>query len=197
MSFKKVGVLFVCLGNICRSPAAEGAFIHLAKEKELDGFFKIDSCGTAGYHVGEPPHETTRQVAASRGIILKHFCRQLTYQDFQNFDYILAMDESNLKNILRIAKTDSDRAKVHKFREFDHTVNGAPDVPDPYYGGLAGFEHVQDIVTRSSAGLLSWLIEKHSHLQIPRSEELEPEENFYEDDELVLFEDEGTEKDDY
>ncbi len=176
LKFKKIGVLFVCLGNICRSPAAEGAFKHLVTEKDLKEFFHIDSCGTAGYHIGEMPHELTQKVAKERGIILTHRARQFTREDFEKFDYILAMDQSNYNHLLSMAKKEEHKQKVHKFRKFDHTVSGQPDVPDPYYGGIAGFEHVQDIVMRCSVGLLDYLMEKHSYLNIPKTEEIEATE---------------------
>lgn len=178
MKFKKIGVLFVCLGNICRSPAAEGAFKHVVAERDLKEFFHIDSCGTAGYHIGEPPHELTQKVARERGIILNHKARQFTREDFEKFDYILAMDQSNYNHLLNLAKTEEQRRKIHKFRKFDPQVSGQPDVPDPYYGSLAAFEHVQDIVMRSSVELLDYLIEKYPHLKIPKTKiEIEDREN--------------------
>ncbi|MCB1175993.1 MAG: hypothetical protein KDK36_00305, partial [Leptospiraceae bacterium] len=121
---------------------------------------------------------------------LKHRCRQFTYQDFKNFDYILVMDESNLRNVLALAKTEEEKNKVFKFRKFDHTVGGAPDVPDPYYGGVAGFEHVQDIVTRCSAGLLSFLQEEFPHAKIPDSEN----QDWMKEDELIMYDEEKEEQ---
>lgn len=158
----KIKVLFVCLGNICRSPAAEGAFKNLVESKGLEDLFFIDSAGTANYHIGEEPHEITKKVAKDRGIILKHKCRQVNYEDFSNFDYLIAMDSSNQKNLFSLARKDEDRNKILKFRKFDKDVKGEPDVPDPYYGAVSGFEHVQDIVERSSEGLLHWLMDMHN-----------------------------------
>jgi protein-tyrosine phosphatase len=155
----KIKILFVCLGNICRSPAAEGAFKKLIQEKGLDDLFIIDSAGTANYHIGELPHDTTRKVSKDRGIELTHLCRQVIYSDFQKFDFIIPMDSSNQKNLFSIARTESDRKKIFKFRKFDDSVKGEPDVPDPYYGGISSFEHVQDIVEISSVGLLNWILE--------------------------------------
>ncbi len=158
----KIKVLFVCLGNICRSPAAEGAFKHLVQKKGLEDLFEIDSAGTADYHVGELPHETTRLVARERGITLTHHCRQFESSDFKKFDYILAMDNSNYRNIISMARDESQKQKVMKFRKFDSTVKGEPDVPDPYYDEVSGFEHVQDIVERSSLGFLDWILQNHN-----------------------------------
>ena len=158
----KIKVLFVCMGNICRSPAAEGAFKNLVQKKGLEDLFEIDSAGTADYHVGELAHDTTRLVARERGIILTHHCRQFEVSDFRKFDYILAMDNSNYRNIISLAKDESQKQKVMKFRKFDSSVRGEPDVPDPYYGSVAGFEHVQDIVERSSLGFLDWILQNHN-----------------------------------
>ena len=152
----------MCLGNICRSPAAEGAFKNLVQKKGLEDLFEIDSAGTADYHVGELPHDTTRLVARERGIILTHHCRQFEVSDFRKFDYILAMDNSNYRNVISLAKDESQKQKVLKFRKFDSSVRGEPDVPDPYYGSVAGFEHVQDIVERSSLGFLDWILQNHN-----------------------------------
>lgn len=153
----KVRVLFVCLGNICRSPAAEGAFRHLVEANQLSEFFEIDSAGTANYHEGELPHPTTRLVAQEFGILLTHRSRQFTYSDFLKFDYILAMDSSNYRDILRLAKTEADRKKVFMFRKFDSNTFGDLDVPDPYYSVKDGFIEVQEIVTNASEGLLNWI----------------------------------------
>lgn len=157
----KIKILFVCLGNICRSPAAEGAFKKLIQEKEIEDLFLVDSAGTANYHIGELPHEVTRKVAKDRGIELTHHCRQVSYADFEKFDFLIPMDTSNQKNLFSIARTEKDRNKIIKFRKFDDTVKGEPDVPDPYYGGLSSFEHVQDIVEISSLGFLNWILENH------------------------------------
>ena len=174
MSVKKIGVLFVCLGNICRSPAAEGAFRFMADINNLLGFFNIDSCGTANYHVGELPHETTRYVAESRGIILNHRCRQFSVRDFDKFDYIIVMDKSNLYNVLRLTEKQEHKAKVFKLRKFDPLSPGEPDVPDPYSEPISSFEHVQDIVERCSESLLQYIIKTHN-IQIPPDFEDEDE----------------------
>ena len=170
MQIKKVRVLFVCLGNICRSPAAEGAFLDLVEKSELMEFFHIDSCGTGNYHIGELPHETTILVAESRGIKLMHKCRQFIAKDFDRFDYILVMDKNNYFNVTRLTENPNHKEKVIKFRKFDPHIKGEPpDVPDPYSGPISSFEYVQDIVERCSASLLAYLIEKHN-LYVPKEE---------------------------
>ncbi|MCK6380815.1 MAG: low molecular weight phosphotyrosine protein phosphatase [Leptospiraceae bacterium] len=160
----KKKILFVCLGNICRSPAAEGAFKHLIKSKNLEHMFEIDSCGTAGYHIGELPHSTTREVSRKRGIQLDHRCRKFDLKDFDYFDFILVMDDSNYNDVIAKTKNTLHQKKVIKFRKFDEGVSGSPDVPDPYYGGIDGFEEVQDIVSRSSEGFLNWILKEFKEL---------------------------------
>lgn len=172
MAIKRIGVLFVCLGNICRSPAAEGAFRHLVEMNELEEFFDIDSCGTANYHVGELPHETTISVARSRGIVLNHRCRQFSHRDFERFEYIAVMDKSNYANVVRMTDKEDYKAKVFKFRKFDPHTPGEPDVPDPYSEPLSTFEFVQDIVERCSESLLAHILDKYK-LRIPAEEEVE------------------------
>jgi protein-tyrosine phosphatase len=171
MQIKKIRVLFVCLGNICRSPAAEGAFQHLIELNELEEFFHVDSCGTGNYHIGELPHETTLKVAESRGITLNHKCRQFITKDFERFDYIFVMDKNNYSNVVRLAENQEQIEKVIKFRKFDpHCKGEPPDVPDPYSNPISSFEYVQDIVERCSAALLRHLIEKYK-LFVPGDEE--------------------------
>lgn len=158
---KTIKVLFVCHGNICRSPAAEGTFRHLVENRGLGNLFQIDSAGTASYHVGELPHSTTRAVARKRGIELNHKARQFSPSDFESFDYILTMDEYNHIDITRQIKKKEHEIKVLKFRTFDPLAKekgNPPDVPDPYYGGNNGFDHVQDIMERTSEAFLDWLL---------------------------------------
>ena len=149
-------LLFVCLGNICRSPAAEGTFRHLVRERGLESEFEIDSAGTGAYHVGDPPNGRATATAARRGIRLEGAARQFKARDFDRFDLILAMDRSNYEDILSLARDDEQRGRVRLYRSFDPEVSGSqiPDVPDPYYGGQSGFEQVQDIMERTSAALL-------------------------------------------
>ncbi len=146
-------VLFVCLGNICRSPIAEGVFRHLVDETGLTSSVRVDSAGTASYHIGELPDKRARQVCAERGIKLSHRARALTEHDFETFDYILAMDKQNLSNILKIQPANT-KAKVMLMRDFDIKHKGA-EVPDPYYGEISDFEEVFDILERSCKELCS------------------------------------------
>ena len=162
MSDIKIKILFVCLGNICRSPAAEGAFIKAINDAGLSRHFFIDSSGTGNYHIGNLPHATTRSVAKQRGIELNHLARQFSVSDFKDFDYIMAMDSSNYHDILMHARSDDDRSRVFLFREFDPEVEGSPDVPDPYFGGKDGFLTVQQIAERTATGLLEFLQKQHN-----------------------------------
>lgn len=148
-------VLFVCLGNICRSPLAEGVFRSLVSNQELDEAFSIDSAGTGGWHVGSPPDPRSVQVAAEHGIELTGTARQLQEEDLDRFDVVLAMDRENLRNLERMAATGA-HARIHLLREFDPEGEG-DEVPDPYYGGPGGFETVYQMVHRSCAALLEEL----------------------------------------
>ncbi len=154
---QSVRVCFVCLGNIVRSPLAENMFRYLVEQAGLERQYEIDSAGTSGWHIGEQPDGRMRQVAASHGFKYSGKARQFSSKDLDEFDWVIAMDASNRTNILRFAKTQAQRAKVRMMREFDPL--GAPDdpVPDPYYGGLDGFEEVYRIVERSCQGLLAAL----------------------------------------
>ena len=157
-----INVLFVCLGNICRSPMAEGLFIHIIKEKELESQFRIDSAGTGGWHAGEPADPRMLSTAANHGIELPSRARKVRPQDFEDFEYILAMDESNYLDLLDIQATvPNGKAQLFKMRSFDPEARGA-DVPDPYYGGRAGFERVYDMLERSCNELLTHILSEVS-----------------------------------
>lgn len=151
----KTRVLFVCLGNICRSPAAEGVFRHLVTEAGLTNRFTIDSAGTGAWHEGEKADRRMRQAAERRGIALTSIARQVTADDFERFDHVFAMDASNLRTLRSLAPPEH-RDKIRLFRDADPEAPGE-DVPDPYYGGADGFEDVLDIVTRTGRVLLDEL----------------------------------------
>ena len=156
----QVKVLFVCLGNICRSPLAEGIFRFKVNEKGLKDQFKIDSCGTSDYHIGEKPDERSVANAKKNGVDYMHRGRQLKKSDFYDFHYILPMDDLNLRDIEKLKPQDAT-AKVMKMRALDDSDQNG-DVPDPYYGGENGFQLVFDILDHSTDKLLEELIERHS-----------------------------------
>lgn len=151
-------ICFVCLGNICRSPTAEGVFQHLVNDRGLEKYFEIDSAGTSSYHVGESANKYSQQIANEHGITLHSKSRQFKGFDLEYFDLLLAMDESNYQNMQDLARRNgvdlSDKAG--KLRDFDPDPTHG-DVPDPYSGGMDGFQMVFDIVHRSCDQLLDQL----------------------------------------
>lgn len=155
----KIKVLFVCLGNICRSPLAEGIFKQRAEERGLSEYFDVDSCGTAAYHIGETPDERSVANAKKNGVHYTHRGRQIKKMDFTSFHYLLAMDQSNLHDLERIAP-ENVTAQLSLMREFDNDQSGA-DVPDPYYGGADGFQLVFEILDESVNNLLDHLAKVH------------------------------------
>ena len=150
-----IRLLFVCLGNICRSPTAEGVMADLIRREGMQDQVEVDSAGTGGWHVGSPPDSRATSTAAARGIPLQGAARQITAADLSDFDLILAMDRSNLADIRRLASDERQRAKVRLLREFDPNADEEPEVPDPYYGAAGGFEEVLDLVGAACEGLLA------------------------------------------
>lgn len=150
----EVSVLFVCLGNICRSPTAEGIFAHLVLEAGLAESIAIDSAGTGAWHKGERADRRARETAKRRGIELLSRARAVHADNFERFDYIVAMDRSNRDNLLNLAP-QQHADKIVMMRSFDSTAEPDAEVPDPYYGGDRGFENVFDLVTRACEGLLA------------------------------------------
>ena len=152
-------LLFVCLGNICRSPTAEGTMRALVEEAGLGRQVQLDSAGTGAWHVGEPPDRRAIAAARARGIELHGAAREVTRTDFDDFDLVLAMDRSNMRALRRLAPSEEAREKVRLLREFDPASAGATDldVPDPYYGAAGGFDEVLDLVQAACAGLLDYI----------------------------------------
>ncbi len=147
-------LLFVCLGNICRSPMAEGVFRQVAETNGVLDLFEIDSAGMGDWHKGEAPDARAQKAARDRGVdISGQAARKVELEDFDNFDLVLAMDASNVADLYEIAPLEA-RHKIRRFLEYaPHT--GAEDVPDPYYGGVAGFDHALDLIQAAAEGLLA------------------------------------------
>lgn len=159
---KKIRILFVCMGNICRSPLAEGIFRSLLVQQRLDGQFEIDSAGTSNYHVGDLPDERAIKVAKSVGVNLNHHARQFIPEDFHIFDYILVMDHLNHEAVLSQSSNKDEHEKVFLFRTFDSESTDFQNVPDPYYGGEEDFEEVKEIVIRAGNGFIEFLRATHN-----------------------------------
>ena len=155
-SEKKIKVLFVCMGNICRSPSGEGVFQHHVDAAGYSNKIEVDSAGTIGYHTGNPADARMQAAATKRGYSLDSLARQVKLQDFQDFDLIIAMDVENLENLDHLAG-----ARLEHVRMLGSFLNGVndpvrgPSVPDPYYGGEAGFEQVLDMIEEACPAILS------------------------------------------
>jgi len=150
-------ILFVCLGNICRSPLAEALFHHKTTALGYNGRFQADSCGTSNYNVGDTPDHRTVKNALRNGVSMDHIARQLRREDFEDFDKILVMDRQNLKYALSFSDA-AHHHKVYLMRSFDPMGEG--DVPDPYYGGEQDFQEVFEILDRSVEALIRDLVKK-------------------------------------
>jgi low molecular weight protein-tyrosine phosphatase len=151
-------VLFVCSGNICRSPLGEAIFRHLATESGLADRFEVDSAGTHGWHDGEPADPRARRVGRRRGVAVTSIARPVVDSDFERFDLIVAMDRGHLRE-LRSRCPAPLRGRIRLMREFERSTNGDRDVPDPYYDGEDAFEHVFELLDRCCRGLLDELRE--------------------------------------
>ena len=150
-----IKVLFVCLGNICRSPLAEGIFKYKVSQANLEERIMVESAGTSGWHIGEHPDPRSIEVAQQNGISLDSYGRKAINEDFEEFDYIIAMDSSNYSDLHSLpGSSKNDAAELFLMRDFDDIVKGQ-DVPDPYYGGADGFQYVFELLDRSCQNLLS------------------------------------------
>ncbi|MFP4094179.1 MAG: low molecular weight protein-tyrosine-phosphatase [Cyclobacteriaceae bacterium] len=155
-----IKVLFVCLGNICRSPMAEAVFNALLSRDGLEDKISSDSAGTSDYHIGSRPDPRTMDVVQEKKLQLDHLARQFSSEDFEGFDYIIAMDQSNRNNILSLTTDDEVKKKVFLMREFEDNAD-ALDVPDPYWSERNGFIEVHDILLRSCRNLLDYIKKEH------------------------------------
>jgi protein-tyrosine phosphatase len=154
-------ILFVCLGNICRSPMAEGAFRRVIEEADVAHLFEVDSAGLGDWHVGQAPDRRAQSAARRRGMdISGQRARQLTQADYDRFDLLLAMDGSNLDELIDSSPTDMPH-KIRRFLDFAPHA-GAQDVPDPFYGGREGFDHALDLIEHAARGLLADLLDHKS-----------------------------------
>ena len=149
-------ILFVCMGNICRSPAAEGIMKQMVQEQGLENCFHIDSAGTYGYHEGELPDSRMRSHAMKRGYKLTSRSRPIKYDDFDRFDLIIGMDDHNISSLRQMAPTPESQKKIKRMTDFcrHHSYS---HVPDPYYGGASGFELALDLLEDACEGLLEEL----------------------------------------
>jgi len=148
-------ILMVCMGNICRSPTAEGVMRALVRDAGLDAEIEVDSAGTGGWHAGDPPDRRATRAARNRGVTLEGAARQVTVRDFADYDLLLAMDRENLSDLRALAPDEEAMKKLRLLRSYDPASDGVDvDVPDPYYGGPNGFELVLDQVEAACRGLL-------------------------------------------
>lgn len=151
---EKKKILFVCLGNICRSPSAEAVFKGIIKKEGIANRFEVDSAGTSGWHAGEPADRRMQSHAVKRGYNLTSISRKFDpHSDFDHYDLIIGMDDSNMENLKRMSRNTEDLAKLYKMTDFA-TEFSYDEVPDPYYGGSEGFELVLDLLEDSCRGLL-------------------------------------------
>jgi protein-tyrosine phosphatase len=148
-------ICFVCLGNICRSPTAEGVMRALLADAGLDRDVTVDSAGTGRWHLGEPPDPRTCAAAARRGIVLDHAARQVTAADFDRFDLLVAMDAENRHALQQLAPTPEAASRITLLRAYDPASAPGAEVPDPWYGGARGFEVVLDVCDAACRGLLA------------------------------------------
>lgn len=159
MFMEKYKILFVCLGNICRSPSAEGLFRALVEKRGVADRFVIDSAGIGGWHTGERADARMRKHALQRGYDLTSRARKVYPEaDFTDFDLIIGMDDENIRDLKALAKNEKELAKIHKMTEYNRRMQGYKIIPDPYFGGDEGFELVLDLLEDATEGLLESLL---------------------------------------
>ena len=158
---KKIRLLFVCLGNICRSPAAEGIMATIVEKNDLQDIIEVDSAGTSGWHEGDIPDERMRWHGESRGYDFQSPARKFRKSDFDDFDYILVMDRQNYDDVKSLATGKSQIDKIHLMTELSRQFTHHNHIPDPYYGGASGFELVLDLLEDASEGLLQAIKKKY------------------------------------
>jgi protein-tyrosine phosphatase len=164
-------ICFVCMGNIVRSPLAKNLFLRLAHEEGNSEGYEVDSAGIADWHIGDPPDERMQRIAAGHGWKYDGRGLQFKSQDFDRFDLIIAMDQANLLELIRLGRNERERDKIHLMREFDPKGGPRLSVPDPYYDGLDSFEEVYEIIERSCRGWLQHLDEEQNDGRpVPRQE---------------------------
>jgi len=161
----KKRILFVCLGNIVRSPVAQALFDFYALNHDLAGVWASDSAGTGPWHIGESPDPRMLRIAARQGFQYTHQARQVTRLDLADYDLIVAMDHENYADLLAASRTQEQRAKIRMLREWDPVAGGRTSVPDPFYDGLDSFEEVYTVIDRSVQGLVAELVAKKESLK--------------------------------
>jgi len=152
-------ILFVCMGNICRSPMAEGVFLHILKREHREHDFVVDSAGTHGYHAGELADSRMRMHATKRGYTLESRSRRVTREDYENFDLIVAMDDANYDDLREKANSVDEKNKIVRMTDYC-TKHQATHIPDPYYGGERGFEYVIDLLEDACENLITQVRKK-------------------------------------
>ena len=158
---RKIRVCFVCLGNICRSPTAEGVFRHLVSAAKLDSAFEIESAGTAGYHSGQAPDSRARAAGRRAGIPIDGQARQFLSVDFERFDYVIAMDATNSADLARLARSPELVSKIRLLRSFDPAAPAQAPIPDPYYGSASDFDEVLELCLVACRHLLGEIRAEH------------------------------------
>jgi len=161
-NIKKIRLLFVCLGNICRSPAAEGIMAGIVEKNDLQDIIEVDSAGTSGWHEGDLPDERMRSHGEKRGYDFCSRARKFRRSDFDDFDYIIVMDQNNYTTVKSMASSPEQAGKIHLMTDYAVQYSSQDEIPDPYYGGSSGFELVLDLLEDACEGLLQSIKKDYS-----------------------------------